>query len=263
MELVTILFYTIILIVGIIYLIVAFFTEFEFLLGKMSFGLPYSLTAWGLMGILGASDLQAFLLGFLLVFLITSYLYSKLHVTGFELDKYLLQEARVTVAIPKESNRKGEIVFEADGGMKHIMAAPYDDIIKPIPKNSMVRIIDVKGHIALVSTEIQIPKHKTTSKNIKYSMIKFFNSITPKNKVTGVCMICFGRLIGASDGFTCPSCVAVAHTYHITEWVKIKGFCPNCRIGLELKKNKIRLMLSPPPPEPEFDTITGKAISKR
>lgn len=258
MELVTILFYTLILIIGIIYLIVAFFTELEFLLGKLSFGIPYSLTAWGLMGLLGASDLQAFLFGFATVMLITTFLYSKLHAGGFELDKYLLQEARVTVAIPKENNRKGEIVFEADGGKKHIMAAPYDDILKPIPKNSMVRIIDVEGHIALVSTEIQIPKRKKATKNIKFSMIKFFNTITPKNKVTGVCMICFGQMIGASDGFTCPSCLAVAHTYHISEWVKIKGFCPNCRIALELKKNKIRLQIDSP--ELEYDTKTGKIV---
>ena len=262
MELVTILFYTLVLIIGIIYLIIAFFTEFEFLLGKMSFGIPYSLTAWGLMGLFGASDLQAFLFGFLTVMLITTYLYSKLHSAGFELDKYILREARVTVAIPKESNRKGEIVFEADGGKKHIMAAPYDDIIKPIPKNSMVRIIDVRGHIALVSTEIQSHNRKTATKNLKYSVIKFFNSITPKNKVTGVCMICFGQLIGSSEGFTCPSCMAVAHTYHISEWVEIKGFCPNCRLGLELKKDKIRLKLSPLP-EPEYNTKTGKVISKR
>ena len=191
---------------------------------------------------------------------ITTFVYSKLNAGGFELNKYLLREARVTVAIPKEQNRKGEIVFKVDGSNKFIMAAPYDDIIKTIPKNTMVRIIDVSGNIALVSEEIQLPDRKSTTKKFRHTFIKFFNSITPKNKVTGVCMVCYAQMIGSSKGFTCPSCQAVSHMYHISEWVKIKGFCPNCRIGLELKKNKIRLKIDAH--EAKFDTETGKIVKQ-
>lgn len=153
-----------------------------------------------------------------------------------------MHEGVVTVPIPVKSHYRGEIMVPFENTNKHVIATSFDPIIKPIPKDTKVRIIQFDDKVALVSTEMKLAHEPEFLERLERSSIKLINRITPKNKVTGICMICFAQLIGARDGWTCPACNHVAHQYHIMEWIKIKGFCPICRNSLEMKKNRIILV---------------------
>ncbi|MCY3414867.1 MAG: hypothetical protein INQ03_24670 [Candidatus Heimdallarchaeota archaeon] len=249
-------FYWSVLGIGILYLFIAFFSDLEFLVGRFFFGLPYALLSWGILGLLGTSDLNAFLVGFLPVLIILGLLYTMLHSEGFDPQNLILHEGIVNVAIPVKDTHRGEIRVEDNGTNRFLVAKAYDPINKPIPKGSKVRIIEVEGQIALVSEEIQIPKGKSPSQRKSDGLFRFINSITPKSKVTGVCMICFGQLISSRKGFTCPSCQAVAHIFHIDEWVKIKGYCPNCRTNLSFDNGKI---INKPGNKMDNPTVSSKS----
>ena len=54
-------------------------------------------------------------------------------------------------------------------------------------------------------------------------------------KPSELCSVC-KRAVGATSGdiVQCNSCKSVAHYPHMAEWLKIKGFCPVCRIKMTL-----------------------------
>ncbi len=192
------------------------------------------------MGILGASDLEAFIFGFLILYILLTLIFMRLSVDGFNVRDLIMHEGIVNVPIPVKHFYRGEIVVNIHGTNKFVVAAAFDEIYKPIPKNTKVIIIDfADDDTALVSTEMKLASKSEMAVKLENSWIKFINRITPKGKVTGICMICFAQLIAEKNAFTCPACTHVAHNTHIMPWVKIKGYCPTCRESLTIKKNKI------------------------
>ncbi len=55
-------------------------------------------------------------------------------------------------------------------------------------------------------------------------------------KVAGVrCMVCNLIISPSKDEIIyCPHCSSPAHRTHLIEWIKIKGFCPNCKREIKM-----------------------------
>ncbi len=49
-----------------------------------------------------------------------------------------------------------------------------------------------------------------------------------------VCSVCKLSIDAHEEEIWCPNCHAPAHRTHLLEWIKIKGFCPNCSTKLRL-----------------------------
>jgi len=45
------------------------------------------------------------------------------------------------------------------------------------------------------------------------------------------CIVCLLPIV-SGDIIKCPHCGGIAHKEHLQEWVKVKGFCPNCKQAL-------------------------------
>ena len=43
------------------------------------------------------------------------------------------------------------------------------------------------------------------------------------------CSVCQLNIVFGHDVVRCPFCCVLSHRYHLLEWIKIRGFCPNCR----------------------------------
>jgi hypothetical protein len=53
------------------------------------------------------------------------------------------------------------------------------------------------------------------------------------------CSVCQLNIAFGDDVVRCPHCGVLSHRDHLLEWIKIRGFCPNCREKLskvEIKK---------------------------
>ncbi|MHA1604451.1 MAG: hypothetical protein ACTSWF_07365, partial [Candidatus Freyarchaeota archaeon] len=43
------------------------------------------------------------------------------------------------------------------------------------------------------------------------------------------CSVCQLNIVFGDDVVRCPHCCVLSHRDHLLEWIKIRGFCPNCR----------------------------------
>ncbi|MHA1556192.1 MAG: hypothetical protein ACTSPM_04585, partial [Candidatus Heimdallarchaeota archaeon] len=63
--------------------------------------------------------------------------------------------------------------------------------------------------------------------------IKRDTSICPKcNKTIPFCIVCSLPITQKSIIGKCIHCEKVAHLAHLQEWMKVKGYCPNCSMHL-------------------------------
>ncbi len=226
----------VVLIISIFLFIISIFTDLEYIFGQFSYGLSYGLFAWGIIGILGAGEPLSFFMG-LLVYVLIVGIYNMLISKGVDLSELVLKEGKVTVPIPVEENKKGEIMINVGNTNKFFIAAPYETITKPIPKGTKVRVISVKDNVVYVGNDIIIPRRDIRFKDRFYS---FIDKITPKTRVSGTCCICFSNLINSTNAVRCPKCGAVAHEDHMRTWLNIKGICPNCRAPLEFEGKHLK-----------------------
>ena len=49
------------------------------------------------------------------------------------------------------------------------------------------------------------------------------------NEINNLCLICNTHFGDVKNNITCPNCKTVFHKDHFQEWIKIKGFCKNCK----------------------------------
>jgi hypothetical protein len=54
------------------------------------------------------------------------------------------------------------------------------------------------------------------------------------SEIEGWCIVCKLPIYLHEDVIECPACYSVAHRSHLLEWVKIKGYCPNCGYSLKI-----------------------------
>lgn len=231
-------FYSMLLVVGLLYFVISKLIETDFLLGPYSLGVPYGLIGWGLIGLISGDGFYSFFLGFLFVysFITSMHLYLSVHHSRHE--KYYLKQGEVT--IPIKPDKIGEIKIVRNGGFD-FLGAWAENITKPIGKGDSVRIVGLDGVMAIVSTD-----HKELELENKFS--SFYNRISKivrllsvKSKYTGTCMICYGNLHKSKRAVECPSCGSIAHSDHMKEWLEIRSKCPNCRTKLKFEGSKISI----------------------
>ena len=56
-----------------------------------------------------------------------------------------------------------------------------------------------------------------------------------EGQVIGICRVCNLPLYNLADVEKCPNCAHLMHKTHFLEWLKIKGYCPNCRTRVILR----------------------------
>jgi hypothetical protein len=230
----------ILLIVGILLFILSLFSDIEIIFGRVSFAFQYSLLLWPIVYFIGTEEPSAFLYGFIIPFIVIFLVYTAMTTGGVEYHNFILKEARVTVPIPIDINKTGEVTFEYDGGTLFLQAKSDHELLKPIPKDTMIRILGFEGQMALVSTEIKLIERSPNV--IRVGILNVLEKITPKARISGTCMICFGSLVHSTEGVKCPACKSVAHKDHMEAWVDIKNKCPHCRREVKLEKHKIKLV---------------------
>lgn len=230
----------ILLIFGILLFILSLFTDIEIIFGKFSFAFQYSLLLWPIVYFIGNEEPSAFLYGFVIPFIIILIVYTAMTTGGVEYHNFILKEARVTVPIPTNILKTGEVTFEYDGGTTFLQAKSDQELLKPIPKDTMIRILGFEGQVALVSTEIKLLERTPNALNVV--ILNVLEKITPKARISGTCMICFGSLVNSSEGVKCPACKSVAHRDHMEAWVDIKNKCPHCRKEIKLVKRKLKIV---------------------
>jgi hypothetical protein len=54
------------------------------------------------------------------------------------------------------------------------------------------------------------------------------------SQIIGICRVCNLPLYDSEETEECPSCAALMHKTHFLEWLKIKGYCPNCKTHIPL-----------------------------
>ena len=230
----------ILLIVGILLFILSLFTDIEIIFGKISFAFQYSLLLWPIVYFIGTEEPQAFLFGFVIPFIVIFAVYTAMTTGGIDYHKFILKEARVSVPIPTNLLKTGEITFEYDGGTLFLQAKSDQELLKPIAKDTMIRILGFDGQVALVATEIKLLDR--TPHAFRVAILNILEKITPKARISGTCMVCFGSLVNSSEGVKCPGCKSVAHKDHMRAWIDIKNNCPHCRREVKLTKHKIKLV---------------------
>jgi transcription elongation factor Elf1 len=47
------------------------------------------------------------------------------------------------------------------------------------------------------------------------------------------CSVCLGDIASGEQFVKCPYCGILCHRDHLSEWIKVKGYCPNCRQRLK------------------------------
>jgi predicted RNA-binding Zn-ribbon protein involved in translation (DUF1610 family) len=47
------------------------------------------------------------------------------------------------------------------------------------------------------------------------------------------CSVCLGDIASGDQFVKCPNCGVLSHRNHMLEWIKVKGYCPNCRQKLK------------------------------
>lgn len=47
------------------------------------------------------------------------------------------------------------------------------------------------------------------------------------------CPVCQMDIVSGEQYTKCPYCGALSHRDHLLEWIKVKGYCPNCRQRLK------------------------------
>ncbi|MHA2092189.1 MAG: hypothetical protein ACW98K_15155 [Candidatus Kariarchaeaceae archaeon] len=229
-------FYSVILGIGLFYFVIALFSDLEFLMGTFSLGLPYGLLGWGILGLLDSGEPFAFGIGFLFPFLAISAMYTYTTSSGKILEEFLFKEGIVT--IPITPKKKGEIKVSSRNSNEFLIATA-ENISKPIPKGENVRIIDIEGVIAQVTTDLSTIKTINRRSTLYNSIFRVIQFLAPRPSISGICMVCYAGLIRSKQGIKCPNCNQVAHKEHIRDWLLIKQTCPNCRTGLEWQRDKL------------------------
>jgi len=80
--------------------------------------------------------------------------------------------------------------------------------------------------IAISYQELQESKPISSGNNT--SKIRVTRIFIKKGKIIGRCIVCNLPIDEFEETLNCPNCSGLAHTTHLLEWTKIKGFCPNC-----------------------------------
>jgi hypothetical protein len=228
--------YIVILAIGGVYLLISAILDLEILVGHFSLGLPYAFIGWGSIGLITNNEPTSFIWGFLFIWLTISamYLYLSSHTSAFE--KYFLKPAVVT--IPIQPGKIGEIKVARDEGYD-FLPAKANNLIKPIPKNESVRIIDLEGVNALVSMDYEEIQIENSFSQFYNKVASFLRLLTIKSKHSGTCIVCYGNLKGSKNYVNCPSCDSIAHRDHIEDWLDIRAKCPHCRTEIEFKGSKL------------------------
>lgn len=47
--------------------------------------------------------------------------------------------------------------------------------------------------------------------------------------ISGRCSVCNLEIISGDKVVKCPYCGALSHRVHLLEWIKVRGYCPNCK----------------------------------
>ncbi len=58
-------------------------------------------------------------------------------------------------------------------------------------------------------------------------------SMIPTTIPQHLCIVCSGAISSTDVVLQCPKCGGRAHRIHILEYLKVKGYCPNCHIELD------------------------------
>ena len=238
-----IIFYIIILGLGILYYIISILTDFEFIQGHFKLGIPYSMMIWGIFGLMGMNPYLSFIVGFILPMILFGLLYNLLDTPPDDLNVLLFQIARVTIPIPTENKMRGEITLHYDGGSRFLVAKGEDNLKKEIPKNTSVRIIDFIDDIAIVTSDVNTIHLPQKNHIVKNNVFKFLKYLIPSRRYSGYCMICYGSLNKSKRNLKCPVCKNIAHEGHFASWLSIKSFCPNCRTNLSYNNYNFSIMI--------------------
>ena len=230
------LFYFVMTGLGVAYFLIAAFTDIEVLIGKLSLGLPYSLIGWGVTGLFNTGEPYAFLIGFLFPFISISAIYYYTTSSGKLMEDLLFKQGIVTIPIKPE--KKGEIKIKRQSGYDFYVAAA-ENISKPITKGTEVKIIDVDGVVSYVSSDLDGLKRLDKRSDLYNYLFKIIQILTPRPRISGTCIVCYGGLIKSKQGIKCPFCSQVAHVDHMRDWLAIKEKCPHCRTNLDWKGEKL------------------------
>ncbi len=232
--------YLSLLLVGLIYFTISKLVDADVLLGTYSLGIPYGLVGWGVIGLSTNNEPSSFIWGFLLIYssITSMFLYLSVHHSRHE--KYFLKQGEVTIPIKPE--KIGEIRVKREGGYDFLGAIAHN-IVKPILKGDTVRIVELDGVMAVVSTDHQEIVLENKFSNVYNRISKAVQFLSVKTKHSGVCMICYGNINKSKKAVKCPSCDSIAHSDHMKEWLDIRSKCPNCRTKLSLDNFKIRISI--------------------
>ena len=77
------------------------------------------------------------------------------------------------------------------------------------------------------SSDVILKKFKKRLNEEFLERIKLQESIDD-NQILGVCTVCNLVISLHEEPLLCPACGAPAHRSHLLEWVKVRGFCPEC-----------------------------------
>ncbi len=89
------------------------------------------------------------------------------------------------------------------------------------PKNlNEIKIRDksVKNYVKNYFQQLNYATDKPLKSNISFE----------EDPYIAKCVVCDLLIYENEEFTTCPICNAIAHRTHLLEWLKIKGFCPNC-----------------------------------
>ena len=95
------------------------------------------------------------------------------------------------------------------------------------------RCMSLCGEYAEYAERLYIRSLSRTNPNIIREQL--IQIQTRNDKVIGNCIVCKLSIYASEKQIKCPLCNAPAHEAHLLEWVKIKGFCPNCGATLKAR----------------------------
>ena len=70
--------------------------------------------------------------------------------------------------------------------------------------------------------------------DLQMQQMDYLTQIEHNTPALGACAVCQLGIYPSDELLRCPNCKTLTHRDHFLEWIKIKGFCPDCITPLKL-----------------------------
>ncbi len=118
----------------------------------------------------------------------------------------------------------GNYVFDANGKLISNFSARYQPPARDLTL-SLEKLNSLVDEISMASVSVEDLRTKLGNKFRLQGHCKVYYSNT---EIIGMCSVCKLAIYSSESVIECPTCHHKAHQLHLLEWIKIRGFCPNC-----------------------------------